>query len=255
MELIFSTLMFALAVQVLVFIPAYLFKTDKLTDLAYGLGFIAAAIYAYSHGFQNVLGVILMFMIIMWGVRISMFLFMRILVMGRDSRFDGLRERFWKFLLFWIMQGITIWILLTPAIVLFGARELDYGRWIFFVIGFIVWLAGFMIETAADYQKSRFKTLNPKRTAFVNTGLWKYSRHPNYFGEILCWSGVFLFAVPAMSGISYLSIVGPVWITFLLLFVTGIPVLEKQYAKRYKNSSEYQEYRRTTSILVPLPKK
>lgn len=255
MDLLISSLLFAMIMQFVIFIPAFLLKTDKLTDLAYGVGFIATAIYAYSHGFPNVFGVFLLFMVIMWGVRISMFLFLRIILTKRDVRFDGIRENFFLFLRFWILQGLTIWIILIPAVVYFRTKEIDYDRWYFFVLGFLIWLKGFVIETVADYQKSRFKTLNPKRTAFVNTGLWKYSRHPNYLGEILCWIGVFLYAVPAMNGLSYLSVIGPLWIIFLLIFVTGIPILEKQYDKRYKNSKEYQEYRRTTSVLLILPKK
>jgi steroid 5-alpha reductase family enzyme len=237
------------------FIPAFIFKTDKLTDISYGIGFIATAIFAYSQGFPNVLGVFLLFMVIMWGVRISMFLFIKINLLKRDIRFDGIRENFFSFLRFWILQGLTIWIILTPAIIFFGTKNIDYNRWIFFILGIIVWFKGFVIETIADYQKSRFKTLNSKKTAFVNIGLWKYSRHPNYLGEMLCWIGVFLFAIPAMNGLSYLSVIGPLWIIFLLLFVTGIPTLEKQYDVRYKNNKEYQEYKRNTSVLLILPKK
>ena len=111
-----------------------------------------------------------------------------------------------------------------------------------------------MIETIADHQKFVFKNKNPKK--FIKSGLWKYSRYPNYFGEMLLWWGLFIMITPYLGGISLLTIIGPIFITFILLFVSGIPMLEKSYNQKYGKDKEYQEYKRSTSKLIPwFPKK
>ena len=116
-------------------------------------------------------------------------------------------------------------------------------------IGIIIWIMGFSIETIADHQKFTFK--NKNKTGFITTGLWRYSRHPNYFGEMTLWWGLFLIVIPYLSGLAWLTILGPLFITFILLFVSGIPPLEKKYDQRYGKLKEYQEYKKNTSVLIP----
>jgi steroid 5-alpha reductase family enzyme len=103
----------------------------------------------------------------------------------------------------------------------------------------------------SDHQKYVFKNKKDTDKPFIDYGLWKYSRHPNYFGEILVWWGIFIFIMPSLTGLSYLTIVGPVLITVLICFVTGIPTLENKYDKRYKDNPDYQKYKRETSVLIP----
>lgn len=256
MELILLSLFVSIAIQIVMFVPAFLLKTDKLTDLSYGLGFIILAIISYNIGTnKTVISVILMFMIILWGIRLAIFLFMRVLVSGKDRRFNGIRENFFKFLGFWFLQGLTTWIIMLPVLSFYKSQKINFNLWIFLVCGFFIWLIGFIIETIADLQKTKFNSENLNKNKFINIGLWKYSRHPNYLGEILCWIGVFLFSVPGFSKFYFLSIISPIWISILLIFITGIPTLEKRYDEKFRNNKEYQEYKRKTSTILLLPRK
>jgi steroid 5-alpha reductase family enzyme len=110
-----------------------------------------------------------------------------------------------------------------------------------------------VIEAVADTQKSAFRAKAENGGRFVSTGLWHYSRHPNYFGEILLWWGVFLYAVPFLDGAAFAVVIGPIFITLLLLFVSGIPLLERSADEKYGDDPAYRDYKRRTSILVPLP--
>ena len=119
--------------------------------------------------------------------------------------------------------------------------------------GIVIWGLGLLIESVADQQKFKFKSKAKNKKKWIQTGLWRYSRHPNYFGEITLWWGLFLVALPYLKGWAFLGIVGPMFITFILLFVSGIPPLEKRYQKKYGKNKKYQKYVRDTSLLLPLP--
>ncbi|MBN1168892.1 DUF1295 domain-containing protein, partial [Candidatus Woesebacteria bacterium] len=122
--------------------------------------------------------------------------------------------------------------------------------------GIMIWILGLIIEAVADQQKFTFKN-NPKNKGrWIDTGLWKYSRHPNYFGEMFLWWGVFVFAIPFLNGLAWITILGPLYISFILIFVSGIPLLEKRYDEKYAVNEDYQNYKKATSLLIPLlPKK
>jgi steroid 5-alpha reductase family enzyme len=123
------------------------------------------------------------------------------------------------------------------------------------VLGIVIWISGLLIETISDWQKFSFKNNPNNKNLWIQSGLWKYSRHPNYFGEMLCWWGIFIFVLPFIQGLSWLTIIGPIFITFILLFVSGIPPLEKRYDKKFADNKKYQDYKKKTSILIPLPQR
>ena len=170
--------------------------------------------------------------------------------MGRDVRFDGIRERVWSFAKFWFFQGIVVWVIMLPVTLWFGAPGLWSGMKI---VGVGVWIAGLVIETIADVQKFRHKTADAGLRRWTDTGLWRYSRHPNYFGELLCWWGVFVFVAGDLTGWAWLGVAGPMVLTAILLFVTGIPTLEQSADRKWGRLPEYQDYRTRTSLLVPWP--
>ncbi|KAG5684442.1 hypothetical protein PVAND_013676 [Polypedilum vanderplanki] len=115
--------------------------------------------------------------------------------------------------------------------------------------GFLLWIAGFIFETVADYQKFTFRSLPENKGNFMSSGLWAYSRHPNYFGEILLWLGV---AISSFSGSkSYSVFISPIFVALLLIFVSGIPALEKKADQLYANNEEYQLYKKNTPVLIP----
>jgi len=248
------TLGISLGIQAVFFAFAAAFRTDKVTDLSYGLTFIALAVVLLTRGDpswwpQAALGG----MVILWGLRIAAYLLYRIVHIGRDARFDGIREHFWKFLQFWFFQGLIVWVIMLPTILWFHLPAAS-GAWsIWLTAGASVWAVGLAIETVADIQKYRYKILERDRARWMSTGLWRYSRHPNYFGELLCWWGLFLFVLPGLGWWAVPGAVGPLSLTYVLLAVTGIPTLERSATRKWGDDPAYQAYYRRTSRLVLWP--
>jgi len=241
-------LLIAVGFNLLMFIFAYKFKTDKLTDLSYALTFIFLVFVSFFTGEFSNFKLILLFMILLWAFRLGVFLFIRIRKIKKDRRFDGIRENFFKFSRFWLLQGITVWIILLPSLIFFNSStNITILSW----IGFAIWFIGLTIETFSDLQKYQFNKTN-KKDKWISTGLWKYSRHPNYFGEMCCWLGIYLLTLSSLSLIQIIyTAVSPLFIALLLIFVTGLPTLEKYADKKWGKTKEYKEYKRKTSILVP----
>lgn len=250
-----NVLLISLGINISFFVLANALKTDKFTDFTYGATFIFLSIYLLFQNqtfFPYQIAVVLM--VVIWGLRLIIYLLIRILKIGKDNRFDKMREKPLDFFKFWFFQGISVWIIMLPAIYIFLSKE-DRNITSMMITGIIIWLLGLSIEAVADQQKFNFKN-NPKnKELWIETGLWKYSRHPNYFGEMLLWWGVFLFTVPFLTGFSWITILGPMYIAFILIFVSGVPPLEKRYNKKYKDNQAYQKYKNKTSILIPLPPK
>lgn len=252
-NLVALTLVICLGIQAVFFVFAASLKTDKVTDLSYSLTFIAVAILLWRLSLPpfNVAALILAGMVVAWGVRLASYLFSRILHMKRDARFDGIREHFWPFFKFWFFQGLAVWLIMLPVTLWFRAP----GTWsLFSAAGLLVWVAGLAIETVADAQKCEHKRRPGAR--WIDTGLWRLSRHPNYFGELLCWWGVFLFVAGDLTGGSwFLGLLGPLSITGVILFLTGVPQLEASAERKWGSDPAYQRYKAATSLLVLWPVK
>lgn len=236
------------------FVIAYKQQTDKLTDTSYSLTFIGLAAYAYfTREVQWGLVWLVALAVTLWAMRLGTFLLIRVNKTGKDSRFDEMRSDPVKFAGFWSLQALTVWVVSLGFIVFFekGFKP-DVGL---FAAGLVIWGFGLVFEAIADWQKYRF-TQNPKNKGkWIESGLWKYSRHPNYFGEILVWYGLWLAISSGLSGGNrWLSVVSPLFIMFLLLFVSGIPILERNADKKWGKQADYKRYKRQTSILLPLPK-
>ncbi|MBD3204041.1 DUF1295 domain-containing protein [Candidatus Woesearchaeota archaeon] len=243
----------SVAIQLTLFIFAFAYRTDKLTDIAYGFTFILISVLAFFSEPYSLVKLVLLTMISLWGLRLGLFLFIRILKQKKDRRFDEIRKNFFNFFFFWTFQGVSIWLILLPSLYFFH----EPSNFSLLVLpGFVVWLAGFLIESIADFQKFRFRH-NPKnKDKWIEHGLWNYSRHPNYFGEILCWIGVYIFVFSFLNITQrIIGLISPVYITFLLLFVSGIPKLEDYADKKWGENKEYIRYKNKTSILLPWFKK
>lgn len=235
------------------FLVAYKFQSDKLTDISYAVTFATLAVVGFWESAQSGFHIVLLLMVCLWAIRIGGFLLYRVIKNGKDARFDEMRGNFWQFAKFWVAQAITVWALMIPAI--FAFHELSTINGVA-VIGALVWFAGLAIEATADAQKYRFSKNKANKNKWIQSGIWQYSRHPNYFGEILVWIGVYLYVVTALSGVAVIvALVSPLFITCLLLFVSGVPILEKSADKRWGSNNDYQKYKRETSLLVPLPRK
>lgn len=241
-----------LFLQVVFFVYAALKKTDKVTDLSYGLTFVIVSLflYAFNIEYSSVYKAVLLFLVIIWGLRLAIYLFVRILKTGKDKRFDGVREDLKRFGSFWLLQAVSIFVILLPTIyVLIGEEGVSFN-WVSFV-GFVLSVLGIIIETFADSQKFVFKNNEKNKGKWIDTGLWKYSRHPNYLGEIFVWVGIFIYCLPFIYGWGFLTVISPIYITVLLVFVSGIPTLEREYEKRYAGMKEYDEYKKKTGVLFP----
>jgi len=247
------SLVLSLIINGVLFLLAFRFKSDKLTDASYAISFIALALFAFLKSQRTSYITVGVVLVCIWATRIGSFLLYRVLRAGSDHRFDGMRENFWRFGKFWLGQALTVWILMLPITLLSSGKSQWHS---FALIGVAAWLTGFVLESVADFQKYRFAQNPANKKQWIESGLWYYSRHPNYFGEILVWIGIYLYAFPGLSLASKLvSIVSPLLITTLLLFVSGIPILEKSADKRWGSEPAYKVYKHRTSILIPLPKK
>ncbi|XP_011650783.1 uncharacterized protein LOC101219154 isoform X4 [Cucumis sativus] len=239
--------------QLSFFIITALLKFDKVTDFAGSTNFVILAVLTLVlKGSWHFRQVILSVLVVAWGLRLGFFLLMRILQWGEDRRFDEMRSNLGKLAVFWIFQAVWVWTVSLPVTVVNASNHNPSLR-AADVIGWIMWLIGFLIEATADQQKLRFKSSPENRGKWCNVGLWKVSRHPNYFGEIFLWWGIFVASIPVLKGAEWLVILGPIFLTLLLLFVSGIPLLEESADKKFGNVTEYVHYKRKTSPLIPLP--
>jgi steroid 5-alpha reductase family enzyme len=222
----------ALALNGVFFAVAAARRTDVVTDLSYSLTFALLAIVLPFTGAREPVQLVASLLVIVWAVRLGTYLFRRILRMKVDHRFDEMRDKPLRFARFWLLQALTVAVVMLPVSYLLDRSSAPgFGAWA--IGGAVVWLVGLLIEAAADAQKSAFKASDANRGGFITTGLWRYSRHPNYFGEILVWWGLFVYAVPFLDGAAFAVVVGPLFITLLLLFVSGIPPLGRSADEKY----------------------
>jgi len=249
----------ALGLSVLInaafFAFAAAFRTDKVTDLSYSLSFVVLAVLLLvRNGTWSPLHVAAALLVVAWGLRLGAYLFTRILRTGVDHRFDAMRDDLPRFAVFWILQAFTVWAVMLPAVRLFSLRS-AFTIGPVSAAGIAVWALGFAVEIVSDSQKSAFKADPGNKGRFISSGLWKYSRHPNYLGETLAWWGLFLCLVPAFTGWDFLTAAGPLFLTLMLLFVSGIPPLEKSARERWGSDPAWQEYSRRTSVFLLLPRR
>ena len=241
----------AFLIQWLVFIPAYLFQTEKFFDLTGSITYISVtAIALFFSPMMDARSIILSALVILWAVRLGSFLFGRIKKAGKDDRFDEIKPSFIRFLNVWTIQGLWVTFTVAAALVAIttsNRKELD----VFAIVGLLVWIFGFVFEVVADNQKSRFSADPANKGKFIRTGLWSRSRHPNYFGEIVLWVGVAIIALPVLQGWQWVAMISPVFVTFLLTRVSGVPLLEKKADKKWGGQEDYETYKKNTPVLFP----
>lgn len=251
MDFLLASLLIAVGLNALLFLPAFFFKTDKLTDFSYALSFAIVAIGAYTLSSKETLHTILLGLVLAWSLRLGSFLVYRIHVQGRDNRFDDMRSKFFPFLRFWLAQGLSAWVILLAALFVWRSEEPVVNT--FTYVGLAIFVIGLLIEGVADLQKFKFSRRNTKQT-WIDSGLWRMSRHPNYFGEISLWIGMYLAALGSITATQALwALASPIFIAGLLLFISGIPILEKSADKKWGSQKSYQLYKKQVPILVPTP--
>lgn len=240
----------AFAAQWLVFVPAWLARSERFFDLTGSATFLtvatAALLCADPPGLRTWVIAIL---VGIWAMRLGLFLSARIRRDGFDRRFDRLKGNFAMFLMTWTIQGLWVSVSFAPGIAAILAPTAPPDAWL--VAGGLLWLAGFAIEVAADEQKRRFRRLPANAGRFIETGLWAWSRHPNYFGEILLWCGIAVAAFPALEGWQHATLLCPVLVWLQLSRVSGIPLLNAGARKRWGDDPAYRRYLERTPKLLP----
>jgi len=244
----------AFLIQWLVFIPSYLFQTEKFYDLTGSLTFISVITVAVCYSRYSIpldaRSILLAALVGIWTVRLGAFLFGRIRTRGKDDRFDEIKPNFLRFLNAWTIQGL--WVTFTTAaplvaITTTNRKELD----VFAILGLLTWIFGFAFEVIADTQKSRFNANPSNKGKFIRTGLWSRSRHPNYFGEIVLWIGIAIIAAPVLQGWQWIGMISPLFVTLLLTRISGIPMLENKADTKWGGQDDYEEYKKNTPVLIP----
>jgi len=235
----------------LFFILSLIFKRNDIADSAWGLGFIVTAFYhLLKSGVFLQTKIIVFTLIVFWGLRLVTYISLRNRNKAEDFRYKEWRDKWGKSVLIksyfqvFLLQGLFMILVSLPATLYlrFGGNIVNLS-----FLCLLVWVVGFYFETLGDWQMYLFKK-NPKnRGKILTSGLWKYTRHPNYFGEVSIWWGIWIMTIG--SEYWYLGSLGPITITILILFVSGIPMLEK----KYKHDREFQEYKKKTSVFFPLP--
>jgi steroid 5-alpha reductase family enzyme len=243
----------AFAIQWVAFVPAYLLQTERFYDLTGSFTYITLTALAVALGpALDARSVLLLVIVVVWALRLGSFLVRRIHKAGKDDRFDGLKPSFARFLSAWTLQGLWVGLTLAAALaaITTTVREplglLSYA-------GVAVWAGGFAVEAVADRQKSRFRADPANRGRFIRDGLWAWSRHPNYFGEIVLWVGVALIAMPVLQGWQWVTLVSPAFVALLLTRVSGVPLLEKKADTTWGGRPDYEAYKARTPVLLPRP--
>jgi steroid 5-alpha reductase family enzyme len=237
------------------FVLSQVKKRNDVADTAWGLGFVVlawgSALLATS---VSSVAILVNVLITIWGARLASHIYLRNRNKPEDARYKQIVSDDVKFRWLvsygkvFLLQGLLLWIIMLPV------QQINFGSDASSTIGFIaalgaiIWLVGFIFESVGDKQLSVFLA-QKKRPKVLQTGLWRYTRHPNYFGEVTQWWGIFVISFSA--GVAPWTIIGPLTITGLVLFVSGVPMLERRYA----NDPEYQDYAEHTSKFLPLPPK
>jgi steroid 5-alpha reductase family enzyme len=237
----------------IVFVIALIKKDNSIVDIFWGLGFVLIAILTMQRGVPGLRGLIYL-LVCLWGLRLAVHIFIRNQGRGEDFRYARWRKNWGKwfiprsYLQIFMLQGLMMLIIAYPIVVVAAAPIEPVG--IVALFGILIWIIGFYFEALGDYQLMRFKKNSENKGKIIRSGLWRYTRHPNYFGEVVMWWGVFLLALPVQYG--WTTIISPIVITFLLLKISGVPMLEK----KYEGSVQFEIYKQQTNQFFPwFPKK
>jgi steroid 5-alpha reductase family enzyme len=248
-------LLYALAflIQWIAFAPSFLLRSERFFDMTGSVTYIvvASAAVACCPPLDARSG-LLLGLVVVWALRLGTFLLQRVRRAGKDERFDSIKRSFPKLLLTWTLQGLWVSLTLAAALTAITShvqRPLGLASF----VGLFIWFCGFGLEALADEQKRRFRSNPANAGEFIRSGLWKWSRHPNYFGEILLWTGVAVIAAPVLRGWQWIGLISPVFVILLLTRVSGIPILEKRADKKWGGRDDYEAYKRATSVLVLRP--
>ena len=255
-SLVMIAMFISFAVHIVLYIPSYIFQTEKFYDLTGTLTYITVLSFVVFikkttvHEMLDLRSLLIYGCIMIWTIRLGGFLFWRVLKDGHDKRFKTILPSFTQLLMTWTLSAAWVFIQSLSALValtVITSVEMGLIGW----FGLALWIFGFGFEVLADHQKTKFKADAANEGKFITGGLWDISRHPNYFGEIVLWLGITVMAVPVMSGLQFISLISPVFGFLLIYYVSGVRMLEARSDKKWGNNPEYQEYKRNTPVFFP----
>tara|TARA_B100001989_G_C24527211_1_gene459373 strand:+ start:584 stop:1297 length:714 start_codon:yes stop_codon:yes gene_type:complete len=230
-------------------------KNEKFYDFTGMIAYLSIIIFALQQKYIqihsiDIYSLVLSLLISIWTLRLGIFLFYRVLKVGEDIRFKDVKNNALKFFVWFSIS--SLWVSLTTMAAMNVVTSKNYNKDLTLLcIGTIIWIIGFLFEIISDYQKIKFKNNASNKNKFIDSGLWSISRHPNYFGEIVLWIGIYIITLPSTSGLEYLGIISPLFVIVLLNKVSGINLLEASADKKWGSSKEYQKYKKITPKLIP----
>lgn len=239
----------------IIFIPSFAFQTEHYFDLTGSISYLSAVALAfYLNPSVDPRDLLIGLLIVVWAVRLGSFLFMRVKQDGKDDRFTIMKTQFHWFLMTWTLGGLWVFLTMAAGLAAITSNTTQpFGLMAY--LGLALWIFGFSIEVIADRQKRVFKKNQQKDKEFITSGLWAWSRHPNYFGEITLWIGLTLIALPVLSGWQLVTLISPVFVYILLTKISGIPLLENRGMKKWGSDPEYIDYvNRTPALMLKKPK-
>ena len=232
------------------FLHSYIYKTDIFFDLVGSLSFLSIGVISLLL-IPNIDAnqILVFFLLLFWSLRLGPFLFIRRLGANNDERLEEFFKSPLSLYFLWSMNSLWVFFTSLSMIIIFSSpNENEFGliQW----LGLIVWVTGYVIEVISDSQKTKFNKFNKGK--FINIGLWKYIRHPNYLGEIIIWVGIFIISLNYIHSLtSFLSILSPIFVFLLLRFITGVPQLEARGKEKWGHLDEYNSYKEKTGLLFP----
>ena len=251
-DIVMQAVMLAFLIQWVAYIPAYIFQTEKFYDLTGSLSYLTVIWFVFfsSNNLSglNIQNLIVVTLISVWAIRLGTFLFGRIHKDGEDKRFRTIKTSASQFFMTWTLQGMWVSICTMCAITAISSSQGIIAN-VLFYLGLAFFIVGFAIEVVSDQQKSAFRAVPENKEKFITSGLWSKSQHPNYFGEILLWSAIALLSISSLNGTQYLTLISPIFTYVLLVYISGVRMLDDMGNKKWGHLEEYKEYKRNTPTL------
>ena len=249
-----NAVLLAYVIHWIAYIPAYVFQTEKFYDLTGSVTYLSVVWFVFLSTYQSISlnfgNLILVLLISIWTIRLGLFLFMRIHKAGEDKRFRTIKTSASQFFMTFTLSGLWVTLCSMCALVAISSPEGLVMNALTYV-GIILFIIGFGIEIVADNQKTAFRSIEANKDSFITSGLWSKSRHPNYFGEVLLWFAIAVISFSSLEGLQLITLISPVFTYILLVYISGVRMLEDMNDKKWADDEQYKSYKKNTPMLFP----
>ena len=249
-----NAVLLAYVIHWIAYIPAYMFQTEKFYDLTGSVTYLSVVWFVFLSTYQSISlnfgNLILVLLISIWTIRLGLFLFMRIHKAGEDKRFRTIKTSASQFFMTFTLSGLWVTLCSMCALVAISSPEGLVMNALTYV-GIILFIIGFGIEIVADNQKTAFRSIEANKDSFITSGLWSKSRHPNYFGEVLLWFAIAVISFSSLEGLQLITLISPIFTYILLVYVSGVRMLEDMNDKKWADDEQYKSYKKNTPMLFP----